>query len=354
MKQLFSLITLILMSATAFAGDKGNGGFSVVCRDNAGAITSAEILDIYEGRILYKRTYPTDQKTVPELIKGAIEKLQDYSYFSGKLRKEILSIEKNTVFIPEGNELESTDDAFPPIKKTGCKFEQLANYTNAGEVLISQEIFDKLDNLNKAALILHEAIYSIRRKSVGDTTSQTTRRLVAQLLATNSDEAVIDRSALDSLYRPNNKQSCGDTGTLKEKIESCSFVQPEQFNLVLVTRTKELKEVWMDTAKKILWSDRIKENMTFDRALLACHGDMAETGFMSEYSWRLPTIEEFDGYGEIVLNVLSGMTGSSGFYWYWTSSFKGRSVKTFGSTEGQVGTNSRTNSWGSVRCVTPL
>ena len=40
------------MSAQAGVRNVGNGGENIVCRDPQGKITSIELLDIYEGRIL--------------------------------------------------------------------------------------------------------------------------------------------------------------------------------------------------------------------------------------------------------------------------------------------------------------
>lgn len=347
---------LILFSSLSFAGDKGNGGYSIVCRDNeSGTINSAELLDIYEGRILYKRNFLSNEKSLEELIALAEEKVSIYGFFATKLRKEINLIEKNKIYIPAGNELEPTDDAFPPIKKKGCKFEQLANYTNSGEVLISSEIYDELDNLNKAALIIHEAIYSIRRKALGEPTSQNTRRLVAHIMASNGDPAVIERWVYDSLHRPKNNRPCGETGTLEEKIEACSYVQIGKSNFVLVTRDENLIETWLDTKTKLLWSDRIPEKMNYERALLACDFFALELGDLRDYKWRLPSAEEYQYYGEYLINVLPNMTRYSESYWFWTSSIKGRSVKTYNGLDGQIGWNPFKGSrLGSVRCVAEL
>lgn len=349
------LLSLILTSH-AFAGDKGNGGYSIVCRDaQSGRVTSAELLDVYEGRVLYKRNFEVAQNSIADLVSAAQAKVADFGYFASKLQKEINLIEKNTIFIPEGNELEPTDDAFPPIKKKGCKFEQLANYTNAGELLISTEIYDELDNVNKAALIIHEAIYAIRRKSLGETTSQNTRRLVAHLLSTNGDPAVIERWVYDSIHRPNNKRKCGITGTLEEKIESCSYVDSGKQNFVLVMRDEKLSEVWLDRATKMLWSDRIPEKMDFERAKLACETYAQELGDLRTFEWRLPQASEYQNYGESLLSILPNMTRYSESYWFWTSTTKGRSVKTYNGLDGQIGFNPFKGSHsGSVRCIAPL
>ena len=47
-----------LMGATAFAGKEGHGGNAVVCRDQAGKIKSAELLDLFEGRVIYRLKIP--------------------------------------------------------------------------------------------------------------------------------------------------------------------------------------------------------------------------------------------------------------------------------------------------------
>lgn len=351
MKSALLTAAFLLTGLSAFAGDKGNGGYSIVCRDLNNRITSAEILDIYEGRILYRRNYAVDQNSVEDLIAVAKNKVSQFAKFSDKLNKEIALIEKNIVFIPEGNELQETDDAFPVIKKKGCKFEQLANYTDAGELFVSEEIYEELDNVNKAALIIHEAVYSMRRKALGEETSQNTRRLVAQLFALNPDDAVIDRWVNDTLYRPNNQRPCGLTGTIEERIESCSYVQTSVFSMTLVTRTKDQKEVWFDGHKKILWSDRIPEKMNFERAKTACEMIASEGGNLPDINWKLPSAEDYNS-AETLINVLPNMMRYSEAYWFWTTSTKGRMVKTFNGQDGTINWNPFTGSKsGSVRCV---
>lgn len=338
---------LLMMSSLAFAGDKGNGGYSIVCRDNEGPITSAELLDIYEGRILYKRNFAVDQNSVEDLVQVAKERLKEWGLFADKLQKEIDLIEKNMVFIPEGNELEPTDDAFPAIKKKGCKFEQLVNYTDEGEVYISKEIFDKLDNVNKAAMFIHEAVYSIRRKSLGDTTSQISRRLVAHLMALNPDQTVIDRWVSDSLYRPNNHRPCGLKGTIEERIESCSYIQRSSFGLTLVMRKSDLTEVWYDRVSKLLWSDRLPMRMDYKTAKDACPALNAEFEGVDLLNWRLPTGEDYSTNSGLI-QVLPNMPGN----WYWTSTTKGRFVLIYTGSTGELSYNPFSGSnGGSVRCV---
>lgn len=340
----------------AHAGEKGNGGYSVVCRDNSGMITSAELLDIYEGRILYKRAYAVDMNSVEELIEIAKSRLAEHGGFLSKLEKELSAIHQNLIFIPDGNELQPTDDAFPPIKKKGCQFEQLANYTNAGEVLVSQEIYDRLDNVNKAALFIHEAVYAIRRKAVADTNSQVSRRITAHLMATNPDSAVIDRWVGDTVYRPNIKRPCGLTGGIKERMESCSYLEQGIAPFSLVTRTKDGHEVWIDTEANLLWSDRLKQAHTFDSASTACLGPAPEMGGLNVADWRLPTAEEFAAQSQVMIYQLPNFKSfnENDNIWFWTSTIRGRSIQIFNGADGKLGTNIFRKSLGSVRCVAPL
>ncbi|WP_408096560.1 hypothetical protein ACJVC5_16095 [Peredibacter sp. HCB2-198] len=338
------------------AGEKGNGGYSIVCRDSNYQITSAELLDTYEGRLLFKKNYAVELNSVEELVKVAQERVRKYVLFASKLNKEINLIEKNLIFIPEGHELESTDDAFPVIKKKGCEFEQLANYTEAGEVFVSQEIYNHLDNVNKAALILHEAIYSIRRKALGETTSQNTRRLVSQLMATNPDWSVIGKHIMESLQQPSYaNRPCGLSGTLEERMENCSYQVAQRFNMVLVTRTEKLKEVWLDVNNNILWSDRLPSKMGHASAQIACKTATEEMGYLDEFKWRLPTGTEFEISGESVLGVFQFQTGAEESSWYWSSTVRGRSIMIFNTQDASTTYSPFINNRnGSVRCVSPV
>lgn len=344
---------LILTSCfQAFAStDRGNGGYSHVCRDNKGPILNAELLDIYEGKLLFKRTYPTNMKSYDELLNATIAKLKFYPAFLEKVQKEIAKINANSIFIPEGHELEFTEDAFPAFKKKGCEFEQLANYTESGEVIISQEIYDQLDTLNRVGLTLHEAIYTIRRKSLGEETSQSTRKLVAHLLASNGDQAIIERMSYDSLYRLNQrKKPCGLNGTLDERIENCSYLEKSEYNMVLVTRTQELKEVWLDRGSRLLWSDRLAGFYSAASAVEACeNASVPEMAFLSEYTWRLPSQADYQSNQNFHYALPNMNT------WFWTSTERGRSVVTYSGSDGTLNMrlfrNSRT---GSARCVSYL
>lgn len=349
------LAGLLTLSLSAIAGDKGNGGYSVVCRDNLGQITSAELLDIYEGRVIYKKNYAVELNTVDDLINIAKSRVANYAAFANKLNRELKLVNENIIFIPAGNELEPTDDAFPPIKKQGCKFEQLANYQDSGELLISQEIFDHLDNVNKAALFIHEAVYSYRRKALGETTSQNSRKLVAQIMAKNPDANAIDRS-VGEVTSIRNKRACGLEGSINERIEDCSYVQPmSNYGLALVTRTQAGKEVYLDESFNVLISDKLPGLMNFEDAKALCHKVLPEMGNLPGISWKLPSMDQFARNSQAYIYGLPNMTSYSSPVQFWTSTLKGRSVYMFNGQDGTMTTNFfKGSATGGVRCFSEI
>lgn len=351
----FMLAGLLTLSLSAIAGDKGNGGYSVVCRSEQGQITSAELLDIYEGRVIYKKNYAVEQNTVEDLVEIAKSRVANYAAFSNKLNRELKLVNENIIFIPAGNELEPTDDAFPPIKKQGCKFEQLANYQDSGELLVSQEIFDHLDNVNKAALFVHEALYSYRRKALGETTSKNTRRLVAQIISQNPDAGAIDRS-VGEVTAIRNKRACGLEGSINERIEACSYVQPmAPYRLALVTRTQNGKEVYLDETYNVLISDKFPGLVNYEDAKAACQKTSAEMGNLPGIKWKLPSMEEFGRNSQAYIFGLPNMTNYSSAIQFWTSTIKGRSVYMFNGQDGTFTTNFfKGSATGGVRCFSEI
>jgi|GEM_PF-4141073 hypothetical protein len=198
----------------------GGGGKGVVCYDNKGEISSVETLDLYEGKVDFGYTYKyafADEMAdaIVYRIQQHIEKTgilythyqspsgwyrgragDDYSSDAIKnTSKEILeaigrkeagwSISNSTINVLENIILNPTKDSYEAFFPKNCKVEQLAVYKDASnneKLYINYDLYKYMDELNKAALILHEAIYKDFRSS-GDKNSLRTRRLVSRLLA---------------------------------------------------------------------------------------------------------------------------------------------------------------------------
>jgi hypothetical protein len=316
-KQTMMAMTMALTfsSLSAFAGGVGNGGVSVVCRNLDGTINSAQVLDIYEGEVRFGRKYDNDLSADTK-VELAQLKLTKYSRLLEDFQEELSKVKAIMTFIPKGNRLVPTNDAFPQIVKVGCDFEQLANYTDDGELLVSQEIYNELDEVNKAALLVHETVYAIYRKYRDEKNSQLSRKLTAYLLAKNPDQKIIN-ATIEEGFNGNQtelgKRVCGTNGSVQNRIKHCN---ERKDNYALVARTVEEKEVWKDLITGLVWSDRLPSIMNHYNAEKACNAGLAEVAGISGVTWRLPSKEEYEEAEKNgIRRALPNMN-----YWFWSSS----------------------------------
>jgi hypothetical protein len=146
---------------------------------------------------------------------------------------------------------------------------------------------------------------------------------------------------------------CGLGGSIEERIRDCSYQSDsEKEGFVLVTRTKELKEVYKELKTDLLWSDRLPKTMDHFSAEKACNSSLKEVAGINK-SWRLPSKEEYE-QAEIsgIRQALPNMN-----YWVWSSSLRNviqDSAWLFdGSSGGDYYVNRKYNK-GSVRCVASM
>lgn len=299
-----------LFSFTAFAGAEGgvgNGGYSVVCRDSSKNIISAELLDIYEGKIRYKKEYK-DDLGVDAKIEFAQRKLARHSKFLSEFQEELAIVKNILKPIPEGHVLMPTEDAFPAILREGCEFEQVANYTDDGELLVSYQIYNKFNNLNKAALLVHETVYAIFRKA-GAKDSRQSRKLIAELLSENSNQKVIDE-----ILEQNGKslsEVCGLEGNIKKRIKNCN---KKVGDFVLVSKMHDGFTVYKELETELLWSSPLPKKMNFYDALDACETLVKEKTGITDVTWRLPRDIDFNQIENAFRNIFPQRG------WVWTSS----------------------------------
>lgn len=107
---------------------------------------------------------------------------------------------------------------------------------------------------------------------------------------------------------------CGLDGSVSERILDCNyeFLSPDK-NYILVTRSEESGEVYLEKSTNLLWSDKLPEHMDQDEAIEAC-SSRTFSGIPEGY-WRLPTIEEYKTAHEKGINDLPNMTNH-----FWSSS----------------------------------
>jgi hypothetical protein len=219
MKALTGILALVTMSLSVsafarpgFAGpNDGGGGKGVVCRNEDGSIKSVELLDLWEARMLYDHEIVSSKASIDDQIKAGIERLKNvvvYPYevhYADRLLKggDALADSLRRFAIPINSEnwgnvkrlrgvtLAPTQDSFEDASPTGCQIEQLVRYKDAGlgggtnEALMNQDLVDRMDLTNKAALALHEALYAVLRE-FGETTSLRVRRAVGYAMSGRS------------------------------------------------------------------------------------------------------------------------------------------------------------------------
>lgn len=213
MKTIFTVL-LLMMSTVLFAGEKGNGGDAVVCRNTRGEITSAELLDYYEGRILRGFSVRdsaalSDEEFINENL-GRISRLDGDFMFTiddgidllKKIRTFLETTETNArignvIFTSET--LRDINDSGELILKENCKVEQLAirldnEFDEDPEFIIQASILRTLGDRDLRGLVLHEILYrEIDRKAANyayeTSDSIGTRYLHQKLLSKESAEA---------------------------------------------------------------------------------------------------------------------------------------------------------------------
>ena len=105
-------------------------------------------------------------------------------------------IYKDLRFLPEGVRLKPIDDSGEIFVPSSCKVEQLANMQGL-KVFVVGDFWNKMDNVNKAALALHEFLW-VSQRMAGRKFSKRARRDVARYFATNYNFTQIAPSLAES------------------------------------------------------------------------------------------------------------------------------------------------------------
>lgn len=175
------LICFFYMAAPfAMAGQSGNGGDVVVCIAD-GRIRSVELLDFYEAKTLRKIQYSLGDKilSVEAKIELALSRLSPFSPVRVQdYLTQTRSFYSEALFL-KGVKLDDIPDAGYLALPIGCHIEQIViqkepRFPGDPRFLVSQDLWDFLDNDSRAGLILHEVIYR-EAISYGHTDSIATR-----------------------------------------------------------------------------------------------------------------------------------------------------------------------------------
>lgn len=173
-------------------GDRvGNGGGVWTCKEASGDYRWIELVDLYEAEKEFNVSILKPQGDFRDLFNSRRFVLAKKN---PKLYTQISSYLDNVITnhsIVE-SELKTIDDVLYRVypRANECesgvvKFEQLANFTNYGNIIINKDIWNnpKFSDAQKAALLFHEAIYQWLREKGGDQNSTRTRVIVGYLFS---------------------------------------------------------------------------------------------------------------------------------------------------------------------------
>ena len=175
------------LPAQAGAGSSG-GAKVVVCQAGSGRDATVELLDLYEARKDGRRLrLPADSLEIEYAL--YLHSFAKATQYAGKLspidKLQIQSeIKEKIRFVERPESLPVVSDLGHSRElEKGCSLSQLAVYKDSSDLLwVDQNLWNQLGHQGKAAVLAHEQIYLDFRR-LGDTTSQTTRRLVGHLFS---------------------------------------------------------------------------------------------------------------------------------------------------------------------------
>lgn len=193
--RLFVATITFIASLPVFAtgGGLGNGGDAIVCRDRNGHITSAELLDYFEARVLrdLNPEFGNESQSPDQRALVAVERLERRAPEAFRiLREYVVSFLSETRMISD-IDLPDVPDSGEVLVPRGCRVEQVAiqhepRVTRDYRYWINQEIWNAMSRLSRAGLILHEVIYRVALQ-VGATNSIGVRHLNALMSSPEFD-----------------------------------------------------------------------------------------------------------------------------------------------------------------------
>lgn len=183
----------------------GAGGGGVLCKDNAGRVTSFEVLDVYEARVRGMQvTLGAPTLTVEQKIAAALDRLRRLSpERAARYRRRAGEILASAQFFRRGY-LPRVGDEDPTDVPEGCRLVQIATrrkpiFAGDREFLIDGSLYDQLDRDNQAALILHEVVYEEGGKRFGHRSSRFSRAFLSTFLSRHIEGMTV-RTFFDFLH----------------------------------------------------------------------------------------------------------------------------------------------------------
>lgn len=182
MKANFVISIIVLIFAQfSNAGKESGGGNAVVCKNPQGQLISAEVFDLWEGRSLhgyFPSISPDDYKMQ---ARAMAQKLKTATVYENFFLTETERIINEVRFLSPDAELVPIRDGDSIIKPKNCDVFQTAVYQPNGRVYFDSNIWNLLNETNRAALITHEVLYAFLRSADRAEKSDRARQYVSYL-----------------------------------------------------------------------------------------------------------------------------------------------------------------------------
>lgn len=190
---LLSLYLVPVYAEPFFGSESGNGGASITCRDEQGALLRVDVLDLFEGFALFNRGYTELNTPAPEQARDFIPTIDHlFAGLSERSQLENLnSIIDRLRLLPDGVGLTPTEDWGNFIVPKGCTITQAVNFRDDGDIFADAEIWRAYSETEKAAAYIHELIYDYARQNGEEDTSWRTRTLVSLLFSHTPMEPIL-------------------------------------------------------------------------------------------------------------------------------------------------------------------
>ncbi len=168
-----------------------NGGDAVVCRDEAGRLLSAKLLDFYEARHLGLEINERPAGREPlQLTKNILSQIPEADSPRRRLLEQWVEVFLSEALFLEDVALVDVDDSNHIEVPRGCRLEQMAvhaepTFPGQKRYTIDLELWNALGVRHKSGLILHEVLYRHAILYHGHEDSQHMRKWTAWLSSTS-------------------------------------------------------------------------------------------------------------------------------------------------------------------------
>lgn len=233
---LTSFLTVSVQGPYALAGAKeGGGGGAWVCRDSYGQLVWAKLVDLFEAQEEFGLTlgsYQGSYESAVDEVRNRLSASTFGSLYSIPQYMDRLNYLKASPQITyTHNTIPVIGDALyfliPPASECtqgSVQYEQVVNYRSDTDIEVQADLFSSLPEIDKAALVVHEAVYALRRDSQKDTNSVVSRRIVGLAFSTMTVKELVGE--FGALEMGRQALSPGTYTVSVEKVSSDGSITP--------------------------------------------------------------------------------------------------------------------------------